>query len=89
MAIIAIFLTVHLLWNRTKFINFASRIMLAEAGSNLVVNVFANLLLPIKNHLIFLIENQGVFDYNVGTVGILVKNSVPWIICDFDRERSW
>lgn len=56
--------------------------MLAEAGGNLVINVFVNLLLPIKNCPSFLIENQGVFDYNSGTVGILVKNSAPSIICD-------
>ena len=56
--------------------------MLAEAGGNLVVSLFANLLLPIENHLIFLIENQGAIDYNSGTVGILMENSVPSIICD-------
>ena len=56
--------------------------MLAEAGGNLVINVFVNLLLPIKNCLSFIIENQGIFDYNSGTVGILVENSVPSIICD-------
>lgn len=56
--------------------------MLAEAGGNLVVSLFANLLLPIENNLIFLIENQGAIDYNSGTVGILVENSVPSIICD-------
>ena len=56
--------------------------MLAEAGGNLVINVFVNLLLPIENNLIFLIENQGAIDYNSGTVGILVENSVPSIICD-------
>lgn len=67
--------------------------MLAEAGGNLVINVFVNLLLSIKNCASFLIENQGVFDYNSGTVGILVKNYAPSIICQlyaiFDRERSW
>ena len=56
--------------------------MLAEAGGNLVVSLFANRLLPIENNLIFLIENQGAIDYNSGTVGILVENSVPSIICD-------
>ena len=58
----------------TKFIKSALRIMLAEACGNLVVSLFANLLLPI--------ENKGAIDYNSGTVGILVENSVPSIICD-------
>ena len=54
--------------------------MLAEAGGNLVINVFVNLLLLIKNCPSFLIENQCKIDKYVGTVGIHVKNSVPSII---------